>query len=168
MAKTPVSGQQRILARMRRVREGLPGIMQSEEIVQFLSARLRRNFDKGVDPDGKPWKPLAASTIERKKKAGNPYPNRPLYATGLMRRSISVIVGRADGIFAVNTGLGLRIGVDSEEASQYARIHNYGGMAGNPPHKIPMRKFLALGAKDVVAVQGYVRRRIKKLVDDEV
>lgn len=168
MAKPAVTGQKQILRRMQRIRAGLPEIMQSEEITQFLSARLRRNFDKGVDPDGKPWKPLAPSTIERKKKAGNPYPKRPLYATGLMRRSISVITGRADGIFAINTGLGLRIGVNSGKASKYARVHNYGGVSGNPPHNVPIRKFLALGTKDIVAVQGYVRRSIKKLMDDEV
>lgn len=57
-----------------------------------IGAEIQRNFDRGVDPYGRAWRPLAKSTIERGRF------NPPLTDTGEGRDSISVEPASGAGI----------------------------------------------------------------------
>lgn len=160
----PVSGHQQILARMKKVRSGLPTVMEDAGIDKFLLSRIKRNFDKAIDPEGNPWPKLSPKTIERKRQKGSPYATTPLKESGDLYRSIQIIRGRADGVFAINTGLGVRIGVTSEQANEYAKIQNYGGYSGKPLHRIPARRYFGITQRDVIASRGFVARQINKLL----
>lgn len=56
----------------------------SAQAARDLSKEIQRSFDKGVDPFGKPWKPLAKATIAKGRRPP------PLTDTGAGRRSVIV------------------------------------------------------------------------------
>lgn len=83
-----------------------------------LSQEIQDNFDRGVDPYYRDWRPLAASTLAR----GRTPP--PLTDTGRGRRS--VVVRPAKG-----AGIQLTVG------SSYMPYHQFGA-----PPRLPRRAFL--------------------------
>jgi len=85
-----------------------------------IKAAIEKQFDEGKDPYGRPWKPLARSTIAR----GRTPP--PLTDTGDMRDSIEVKP-------MAGAGISITIGVD------YASYHQTG------TSRMPARKILPEG-----------------------
>lgn len=88
-----VTGQQSLIRKLKRVRLGLPGVIENDEAKQLLVRRIRARFDSQVDPDNMPWAPLKPRTVEIKKRLGAPKPNQALYRWGALRESIDVIRG---------------------------------------------------------------------------
>lgn len=158
MADTPyVKGADKLAARIATIRRNLNVPVMTSEIGELLLKRTKDRFDKEVDPDSKPWKPLAPSTIERKRRGG--YGDaKKLVRKGDLRNAIQIIRGGAGTTFT-NTGAGVRIGVDDPTQVSKASAQNKGTA------RIPARRFLGIGALDVKAVDSYLRRRAANLGD---
>lgn len=154
-----VTGQQSLIRKLKRVRLGLPGVIENDEAKQLLVRRIRARFDSQVDPDNMPWAPLKPRTVEIKKRLGAPKPNQALYRWGALRESIDVIRGSNAGLFSTNTGLGFRIGVTDPEVADYARIQQYGNS------RIAARPFLGLNELDIKSYRSLASRKLKKLVE---
>lgn len=128
------------------------------QIGELLLRRTLDRFDREVDPDGQPWVDLTDATQSRKKRAGAG-DKKKLVRERTLRDSIKVIRGGLDSTF-VNTGAGLRIGIDGnttdsdgELVSVYARIQNR------------HRRFLGVGRLDVKAVDSLLRRAGEQAVE---
>lgn len=67
----------------------------SAQVAKDLSAEIQRNFERGIDPYGKRWRPLADSTLDRGRHAP------PLTDTGHGRASVRVKSKRGAGIMIV-------------------------------------------------------------------
>lgn len=154
-----VRGADRLAARIQTIRATLALPAMTETIGQLLLRRTRERFAREVDPDGRPWEPLAASTLRRKRKEFGD--TQILVRTGALRDSIDIIRGDVTGKTFTNTGAGVRIGVDSEEVSEYARVHRRGMRSKN----LPVREFLGIGRLDVKAVDSLLRRKAKQIED---
>lgn len=154
-----VTGQQSLIRKLKRVRLGLPGVIENDEAKQLLVRRIRARFDSQVDPDNQPWEPLKPRTVEIKKRLGAPKPNQALYRWGALRDSIDVISGSNAGLFSMNTGLGFRIGVTDPDVAAYARIQQYGNS------RIAARPFLGLNELDIKSYRSLASRKLKKLVE---
>jgi hypothetical protein len=137
-----------------RARLALPEVVP--EIGALLLRRTLDRFDHELDPDGQHWKPLTEDTFKRRgylnKEQARAGLHQMLVRTGTLRDSIALIRGGLDSTFT-NTGAGLRIGIPAsardargELVSAYARIQNR------------ERRFLGIGALDVKAVDGLLRR----------
>ncbi len=104
---------------------------------------IKERFDKEQTPEGEKWKPLAPTTIKRKKrhKRGQ---MKILHDTGELRKSITYEAGND----YVKVGSKLK----------YARTHQFG--RGN----IPARRFLGVteGEKEHISsmLNQYVKRHI--------
>ena len=160
MDDTPyVRGVNKLAQRIRTIRERLGVAAMVEEVGALLLRRTQDRYDKEVDPDGRPWVPLAKTTLQRRRRAGGISGKKILVQTGALRASIQLIRGGLSGAIATNTGAGVRIGVADEEQLGKAATHNYGRVA------TPMRKFLGIGRLDIRAVDSFMRRRANKLED---
>lgn len=162
MIRARVRGQQAILRRLQRSRENFSTIMEDVDAGEWITRRIKERFKQGVAPDGSPWPPLDAKTIRRKKYSGG---SGMLQRSGKLLRSIRQIVGRADGMFAINTGLGFRVGVADPEASEYGRVHNYGLFSGAIGKKMKARRFMGLSDNDARSVREMLRRRAKQIIE---
>lgn len=152
-----VRGAEKLSRRIATIRENLNLPILTNEIGDLLLRRTLDRFDKEVDPDGNPWVPLADSTLRRKKQLG--YGNKgKLKRTEKLRKSIRRIRSNLGATF-INTGAGIRIGIDDPEVSKYARIQNKGSAI------VPARRFLGIGALDIKAVDGLMRRKARQLED---
>ena len=154
-----VTGQQSLVRKLKRVRLGLPDVINNDEAKRLLVRRIRQRFDAQVDPDNMPWEPLKPRTVEIKKRLGAPRPQQALFRWGALRDSIDVIRGSNAGLFSMNTGLGFRIGVTDPEVAGYARIQQYGNS------RIPARPFLGLSDLDIKSYRSLASRKLKKLVE---
>lgn len=56
-------------------------------IGQALVEKVEQSFEREADPYGEPWKPLAPSTLEKRRKKGRGA--KILQDTGVMRRSLN-------------------------------------------------------------------------------
>ena len=152
---TLVRGTERLLARIKLIRETIdpPGLM--DDIANLIKKRVLQRFDRQVDPNGVKWRPLEPSTIARKRRGG--YGGKAaLVRTGKLRDSIKVIRGQAGSRYT-NTGLGFRIGIENPEIAKYAAVQNRGS------RHVTARKFLGIGRSDIAAVEALLRRRVKRL-----
>lgn len=70
---------------------GIPARVAGK-VAERLHYEMQEEFDRGVDPYGDPWEPLAASTVERGRTAP------PLTDTRAMRDSLDVRPMRAAGV----------------------------------------------------------------------
>lgn len=158
MADTPyVKGADKLQRRIATIRKNLNLPAMTQEIGQLLLKRTQDRFDKEVDPDSKPWKPLAPATLERKRREG--YGDaKKLVRKGDLRKAIAIIRGGAGTTFT-NTGAGVRIGIDDPTQVAKAQAQNKG------TSRIPARRFLGVGALDVKAVDSYLRRKAANLGD---
>lgn len=97
----------------------------------------KQRHNQGLDPDGKPWKPLAASTLAsgEKRKGG------PLNKTGRMLETYF------HNFISNDT---LRVGFDGSHEGKLAAIHN----SGSEPYLIKPLKGQAL------KFNGIVRRQV--------
>lgn len=147
-------GADRLKQRIRTIRSNYDVHVIVPELGQLLLNRTRARFDRQVDPDNNPWKALLPSTLRRKDNGG--YGDQPaLVRERSLRDSIQITEG-GEGSFAVNTGAQVRIGIQDEEIAQYARLLQKG------TKRMSARAFLGIGALDIKAVDGYMRRRIVK------
>lgn len=102
-----------------------------DEIGASLETSTQQRFEAATDPEGKPWKRLAAATIAIRGSGA-----QILRWKGELYDSVT---------HAVAPGSGVRVGTNRK----YARIHQLGGRAGRG-HKveIPARPFLGISAED--------------------
>lgn len=154
-----VVGTQEVVRRLRHANVAALALVKDSELKDLLRRRVLARFDEGVAPDGSPWAGLMEETIKRKRRAGYPHPDRILYATSRLRGSIKIIQGTNQNILASSTGLGFRVGISNPQTAEYGRLHNY-GLGGQEP-----RRFIGLGALDLVSVQGFLRRRVKSIAN---
>lgn len=148
-----VKGAEKLATRIRTIRATLAVSVLENEIGQLLLRRTLDRFDREVDPDNKPWTPLAPSSLERRRRSGGKQGKKILVQSGAMRGAIRRIRGSASGLVAANTGAGFRIGVDDQEQTGKALAHQKGTSS------IPVRRFLGIGRLDIKAVDGLLRRR---------
>ncbi len=120
----------------------------------LLLRRTLERFDREVTPDGQPWKALAEGTIKRRSYL-DLSGKKKLVREGTLRAAIKAIKG-GEGSFGINTGAGVRIGIDAsavdedgEPVSVYARIQN---------RERNGRRFLGVGRLDIKAVDSLLRR----------
>lgn len=150
-----VRGADKLQTRIATIRQSLQIAAFTEEVGQLLLRRTLERFEREVDPDGRPWAPLKATTLRRKAYAG--YGNRKkLQRTGKLKSSIRVIRGGAGTTFT-NTGAGLRIGIQDPEVAIYGKIQNTGN------GRIQARRFLGVSALDVRAVDSLLRRKAREI-----
>lgn len=158
MISFTVTNQRQIVQGLKQVRQRFSTIVRDARLDSFMERRVLQRFDAGVSPSGVKWAPLLPQTEKRKERdsAGG---EAPLVRSGNLRDAIRVIVGSREGKFAVNTGLGFRVGIDDEEASEYGRVHNYGLFSPITKRKLPMRKFIGVSAGDVVEVERLLKAK---------
>ena len=148
-----VRGDTKIAAKVRNIKTVLAVAVLQEELGQLLLRRTLDRFDREVDPDNKPWVPLAESTLQRRRRDAAGKGSKILHKTLALRNSIQRIRGSASGLVAANTGAGFRIGVNDPSQTGKAAAHQYGTAS------IPVRKFLGIGKLDVRSVDNFLRRR---------
>lgn len=137
-----------------RTRYTLPPLVK--EIGALLLKRTKDRFAKEITPDYTPWAALKPSTLRRKAAEGFGE-ERKLVRRGKLRDAIKIIAGGVGSTF-VNTGAGIRIGIDDPEISSYARRLNDG-----TPGRMTARRFLGIGALDIRAVDSLLRRKAAQL-----
>ena len=158
-AKRAVSGDQKLLKRIRTIQEGLPALASRERLGDFLVRRMQERYGRRVDPEGRPWKERSTNT-----KGDHPL----LEKKGYLRKAIGVLGGINGSGMGINTGAGFRIGVKSVRVQErtrtvvtavYGRAHQLGNK------RVPRRRFLGIGRLDVKAVDSLLRREMKKLIE---
>jgi phage virion morphogenesis protein len=110
---------QRALAALRAKAADLAPVFRGIGADIVADAALR--FRDSRDPYGVPWKPLAASTIRRRRKGSS----KPLLDTGRLRNSVSYRL----------IGNGVEVGSNVE----YAAIHQFGGTIAFAPRSFKVR-----------------------------
>lgn len=102
------------------------------ECATYMESSTRQNFLEEKDPNGNPWKPLAASTLQYKRSG------KILTETGRLVNSIgSEVVGNKARIYT---------------NVEYAQYLQYG------TKKMPARQFLGIGEKDQEAIEQIFAR----------
>ena len=127
------------IARLNRMTVGVQERMLNLDPVLRKRARLldgiiQKGFRASESPFGDPWKPLAKSTVDRRRKGSK----QPLVDRGQLRKS--VVVKTQDGE-AIVFGL-------SGAPATYGPVHQFGtSRAGRKKNtKIPRRAFLPIDA----------------------
>lgn len=151
-----VKGADKLKTRIATIRTNLALPEMTDAIGQLLLARTLRRFDREVDPDNVPWKPRAESTMKRRERANYPPDSPLLVETGGLRNAIRLIRG-GRGTVSVNTGAGVRIGVQDTQIAKRAGAHQRG--YGH----IPQRRFLGIGRLDIKAIDSLLRRKAEQL-----
>ena len=154
-----VHGADRLKQRIRTIRTnlGLPAMV--EEIGNLLLKRTLERFEQGVDPDGNRWPELKPQTLERRRRGGFAGEG-VLQRTERLKHAIKLIKGGLGTTF-INTGAGVRIGIEDPEIAIYGRVQN----KGDSSHNIPARRFLGIGRLDVKAVDSLLRRKGQQIKD---
>lgn len=149
-----VDGAAKLSRRIATITAKLALPAMTQEIGELLVRRILKRFDEEVDADGKKWKDLSPVTLGIKKRLGYGG-EKKLVRTHALRDAIKVVKGGA-GSFAINTGAGLRIGIDDgvlgergQPVSLYARIQN---------RERNGRQFLGIGRLDIKSVDSFLRR----------
>lgn len=152
-----VRGADKLKVRLDTIRRSLDISLLLEETKDLIHRRTIRRFEQEVDPDGKPWAKLKASSLRRKarKGAGD---RQILVQTGAMKKAIKIIRGGVGSTFT-NVGAGFRIGIQDPQIAEYARVQNRGYGS------IPKRRFLGIGALDIKAVDSLLRRKATAIGD---
>lgn len=133
MIEVQLRGFTELRARLNRLAGGL------EPLATRIRARVvnmhqRRVATEKTDPDGRPWPPLAASTLSYK------------------RGTMLVETSRLLGSFT-STQSGLTVTV-SNQAIPYNMFHQFG------TKRMPRRRFMGLGAKNITEIQQTCRNFI--------
>jgi phage gpG-like protein len=150
-----VRGAAKLSRRIATIRKNLNVPDLTEEIGALLLKRTQQRFDAMVTPDYLPWVELAPATVLRRKALGYGGEGPKLKRTLGLRNAIKIIRGNVTGSTFLNTGAGLRIGIDDPEIAKYARVQNKGH------GRIPARQFLGIGRLDIKAVDSLMRRKAK-------
>lgn len=161
MADTPfVKGVEKLQRRIATIRKSVALPELTSEIGGLLLIRTLRRFEAEVDPNQRPWVPLAKITEETKKRKGAGG-RKILQQTGDLKHSIRLIRGGAGTLFT-NTGASVRIGVDNPKTLMRATAAQK-GLGSNP-----QRRFFGLGALDIKAVDSLLRRKAKQIEGDSL
>lgn len=107
-------------------------------LTRAIAADLRTfiddRFRTGTDPDGRPWRPLSQTTIDRRRRGRGRGSPQPLLDTGRLRGSITAVGTDRAVVFGTNV--------------VYAPTHQFGRsdnlMFGRTPAPIPARPFLPI------------------------
>lgn len=127
--------------------------MDLSPVTKPAAERLRGiitlSFSQSRSPLGEAWRPLAPSTVARRRKGSA----KPLIDTGLLRKSVSVRGEKQAVAFGV-----------SGSAAEYAPYHQFGGS------KIPRRAFLPTDEKgtpvfDGGSAQKWIARTMREVLD---
>ena len=135
----------------------------------LVTSTLRR-FETARDPVGRPWRPLSINTIIRRlggrsktfTRKGDLRKPAARYIAGLkILQHRGHLMG---GIHHRATRDGVEVGSDRV----YARIHQFGGMAGRGRKVIiPPRPFLGIDADDEAMVLGILRGHLGRAIGGE-
>lgn len=112
-------------------------LKEPRRLYALLGEELKKIHDERFkaekDPNGKPWKPLTAKTLERKRKHG---------------KSLKIL--RQDGNLANKTAYNiLDDGVEFGSPEVYAALHQFGGKAGKGRQvTIPARPWLGVSKEN--------------------
>lgn len=117
-----------------------------EFIGNEIIERAKQSFDEETDPWGKPWKPLAPSTLARRLKTSGGSV-RILRDTGMLFASLNTKVSAES----------VKVGAEMP----YAAIHQFGGIAGRGA-RIPKRSYLPVTKAGVL--EPKLRDRILKIL----
>lgn len=109
------------------------------EVGAYLESKAKQRFLKEQDPQGNPWKPLAASTIADKQRRGAPL--SILRDRGFLVSSIAFHVGGAE----------VRVGTSQEYAIWLQK----------GTRRMPARPFMGFESGDADAIAGIFRRHIQ-------
>ncbi len=133
-------------------------------VLEAIGGRLllstQERFERQCDSEGKPWKPLALSTLMH--RAGkNPWTQGGLRKGAVRKLSAAQILHRSGRLLG---SISTRVhdgAVEVGTNTVYARIHQLGGDAGRG-HKthIPARPYLGINAADEAAIVAIVNRHI--------
>jgi len=144
--------------RARMVKLGI--LIESSEIAKVagldILAFVADNFQTEGRSGGAGWKPLAASTIARRRKGGRAgLRDRILQDTGKLKQSF--IPGQPENVFRRFGGRGIDVGT----TLSYAPYHEFGG------GRIPQRKMLPTRekAQQIAAksIEAIIRERTKSI-----
>lgn len=169
MADRPVvEGTASVLRRIGSLRENFGSVLAEPALAKELERRMRQRFKDEEAPDGSKWTPLSLRAVEEKARRGSRTAGKALQRTGRLLSSFRAVQGSSAGLFAGNTGIGVRIGITDNTKPpgrnrlspvQYGRLHNY-GKGGQIK-----RRFIGLGTQDSVFVVEYVRQRLKSIAE---
>ena len=114
-----------------------------------LRSVITLSFTRSQSPNGEAWRPLAESTIERRRKRSG----KPLIDTGLLRQSIATRGEAKAVVFGV-----------AGSAASYAPFHQFG------TRKIPRRAFLPTDASGTPQFDGgsarkWIERTMREALD---
>lgn len=119
---------------------------------EYLQLSHRQRFDRQVDPDGRPWKPNAPSTVRayNRKRGGT---KKVLHGLTLLLRDTL-------------TYNPLPRGVEFGSPQLYSNIHQFGGKAGRRHQvTIPERPFIGLSREDLTEIEvialNYLQRQLR-------
>jgi phage gpG-like protein len=141
-----------------------------EDIGVVTERQTLDRFDKESDPSGRPWRPLAASTVLQKLRGENRggkarrnlvYGKRGRMVAKARRRMGAIKIlqeaghqgGLVDTVASKVQGDHVTTGVNKV----YAAIQQFGG-AGTRRPGIPARPYLGFGAHDIQEVHGVAGR----------
>lgn len=115
------------------------------DIGEYLLDAHRQRFIKGVDPDGKPWAPKSATTLELYRRKGYGMLGKPLIGhTQSLSRMILRFVSKDGVVIGSNM---IYAGVMQEGAAKGAFGKTSRG-APIPFGSIPARRWLGLSGED--------------------
>lgn len=145
------------------VRLGIPHLIDRTVIGPELVRRMKTRFETKKAPDGSRWKARSSKT-----KSGGSL----LLRTGNLRDAITVMQGAPQGVYASNTGLGFRIGLESRKVVEtfasgntrtvdtavYGRAHQMGD------GYVPKRRFIGMGPTDRAFVLDRIGANLKRVI----
>lgn len=127
------------------------------DIGEYLLTAHRERFVKGVDPDGKPWAPKSAKTLERYKQRGYGSLGRPLIGPSkALSRQIVRFVSK-DGV--VIGSAQIYSGVMQDGAAEGAFGKTKRGQP-IPFGTIPARRWLGLSAENEREIVNIVEEHL--------
>ncbi len=124
------------------------------DIGEYLIEAHRQRFIKGVDPDGKPWAPKSAVTLERYRRRGYGFLGQPLIGPS---KSLSRMILRFVSKDGVVIGSNMIYAAVMQEGAAKGAFGKTSRGAPIPFGTIPARRWLGLSSED--------KAKIVKIVD---
>jgi phage virion morphogenesis protein len=128
-----------------------------QDVGEYLRRSTTARFQRGIDPQGRPWAPKSAATLERYKRLGYGVLTRPL-------------IGKSRQL---STNVVLNVGRDRAEVGSnapYAAVMQFGAARGAfgqtsrggpiPWGRIPARAWLGISTEDEQAIVGIVEEHL--------
>ena len=112
-----------------------------KEIGEYMLTETAMRFDRGVDPDGRPW---------IKSKRASRDGGKTLVDKGMLRQAINYKASKDE----------VEIGVGNFPV--YARIHQYGGRTGKGHRlNLPARPYLGINQDDIDEAQRIIEKFLR-------